>query len=151
MLNKEKYIISCNKKGFVSLDDLQLMSYPISILITIYNENSKEVKNVKLLKCTRKSYLLIQKWNFDSSMKLFVCIFLYGSSSTAKLRLVRGMLQFSDCRISLQVMYLLLVIIIIIIIIIIFIHISIVYHSLWSFQIAFADWVCGDFTQDSQW
>lgn len=146
MLNKEKYIISRNKKGFVSLDDLQLMSYPISILITIYNENSKEVKNVKLLKCTRKSSLLIQKWNFDSSMKLFVCIFLYGSSSTAKLRLVRGMLQFSDCRISLQVMYLLLVIIIII-----FINISIVYHSLWSFQIAFADWVCGDFTQDSQW
>ena len=148
MLNKEKYIISCNKKGFVSLDDLQLMSYPISMLITIYNENSKEVKNVKLLKCTRKSYLLIQKWKFDSSMKLFVCIFLYGCSSTAKLRLVRGMLQSSDYRISLQVMYLLLVIIIIIIII--FINISIVYHSLWSFQIAFADWVCGDFTQDSQ-
>jgi len=146
MLNKEKYIISCNKKGSVSLDDLQLMSYPISILITIYNENSKEVKNVKLLKCTRESYLLIQKWKFDSSMKLFVCIFLYGSSSTVKLRLVRGMLQSSDCRISLQVMYLLLVIIIIII----FINISVVYHSLWSFQIAFADWVCGDFTQDNQ-
>ena len=78
-------------------------------------------------------------------MKLFVCIFLYGSSSTAKLRVVRGMLQSSNSRISLEVIYLF-----IIIIIIIFINTSIVYHSLWSFQIAFADWVCGDFTQDSQ-
>ena len=41
-------------------------------------------------------------------MKRFVCIFLYGSSSTAKLRLVRGMLQPFDCRISLQVIYILL-------------------------------------------
>ena len=41
-------------------------------------------------------------------MKLFFCIFLYGSSSAAKLRLVRGMLQPFDCRISLQVIYILL-------------------------------------------
>ena len=61
MLNKEKYIISCNKKGFVSLDDLQLMSYPISILITIYNENSKGSKKCKATQMCKKKLFINTK------------------------------------------------------------------------------------------